>query len=235
MSLFIDKHNRRKSPLALAAFGAALLYFFVFGALYALLAEPLYRYVRLGGPTAITAAHSAVITLVGTAACCLLFLLEDKRIAPLGFAGLAVILGMFYAAAWMLEGEARSLMLRLVTMYGLTPVLAGNAVAWSLYFRIKRTAPAPESRKTIQQELLEAAAREAEQRERRRIRQAGTLQGSTPPETAEPPASKPPEEFSPEAALFGPESAGGPSAFHSEEEEAMLLYMDDGDDETDDD
>lgn len=42
MSLFIDKHNRRKSPLALAAFGAALLYFCVFGFLYAVLAEPLY-------------------------------------------------------------------------------------------------------------------------------------------------------------------------------------------------
>lgn len=126
-------------------------------------------------------------------------------------------------------------MLRLVTMYGLTPVLAGNAAAWSLYFRIKRAVSALKRRMTLQRELLEAAAREAEQRERRRVRQVGTLQGSTPPETAETmPASKSPEGFSTEAVLFGPESAGGPSAFHSEEEEVMLLYMDDGEDEAGD-
>ena len=64
MSLFIDKHNRRKSPLALAAFGAALLYFCVFGFLYAVLAEPLYGHVRLGSPAATTAAHSVIIALV---------------------------------------------------------------------------------------------------------------------------------------------------------------------------
>lgn len=39
MSLFIDRHNRRKSPLTLAAFGAALLYLCIYGVLYALLAE----------------------------------------------------------------------------------------------------------------------------------------------------------------------------------------------------
>ena len=92
MSLLIDRHNRRKSPLALA----------------------------------------------GTAACCLLFLLKDKRVAPLGFAGLAVVLGMFCAAALMLEGEARSLMLRLITLYGLSPVLLGNATAWPIYLTIER-------------------------------------------------------------------------------------------------
>lgn len=52
MRLFIDRHNRRKSPLALAAFGAALLYLCVYGVLYALLAEPLYRHVRLSNASA---------------------------------------------------------------------------------------------------------------------------------------------------------------------------------------
>ena len=128
MSLFIDKQNRRKSPLALAAFGAALLYLGVFALLYAVLAEPLYEHVRLGSPAASTAAHGAIIALAGTAVCCLLFLLEDKRVAPLGFAGLAVVLGMFCAAALMLEGEERGLMLRLIGLYGAAPVLVGNAV-----------------------------------------------------------------------------------------------------------
>ena len=130
MSLFIDKHKRRKSPLALAAFGTALLYLCVYGMLYAVLAEPLYRCVRLHSPAATLAVHSMAIAAAGTAVCCLLFLLEDKRVAPLGFAGLAIVLGMFYTAALLLEGEDRVLMLRLITMYGLAPVLVGNAVAW---------------------------------------------------------------------------------------------------------
>lgn len=231
MSLFIDKQNRRKSPLALAAFGAALLYLGVFALLYAVLAEPLYEHVRLGSPAASTAAHGAIIALAGTAVCCLLFLLEDKRVAPLGFAGLAVVLGMFCAAALMLEGEERGLMLRLIGLYGAAPVLVGNAVAWPLYWKLRPKAP--RRRKTVRQELMEAAAKEAEKQERKRARQAEKGQSPAPPEPAEP-APKPPASPSPEEALFGPESGGGPSAFRSEEEEAMRLYMDDDDDEDSD-
>ena len=236
MSLFVDKHNRRKSPLALEAFGAALLYLCVFGLLYALLAEPLYKYVRLGGPAATAAAHSIVIAAVGTAACCLLFLLQDKRVAPCGFAGLAVVLCMFYAASLMLEGEERGLMLQLTTMYGLAPVLIGNAAAWPIYLKIRRENPTPRHKKTMRQELLEAAAREAAKQERKKARQekraGGPAEAARPAEReAKPERVEPP---TPEEALFGPESGGGPSAFRSEEEEAMLLYMDDGDEESDD-
>ena len=41
MSFFIDKKNRRKSPIVLAALGAALLDLAVFGIAYALLTAPL--------------------------------------------------------------------------------------------------------------------------------------------------------------------------------------------------
>ena len=108
MSLFIDKHNRRKSPIALAAFGAALLDLVVFGGLYALLSEPLYRAVSLGSETATTVVHALLIALAGTAVCCLLFFLPDKRVAPYGFAGLAVVLAMFYVAAAAMSAPAQS-------------------------------------------------------------------------------------------------------------------------------
>lgn len=231
MSLFVDKHNRRKSPLALAAFGAALLYLCIFGLCYALLAEPLYNYIRFSNPAATVAAHSIAIAAVGTAVCCLLFLLEDKRVAPCGFAGLAVVLCMFYAASLMLEGEERVLMLQLTTMYGLAPVLIGNAAAWPIYLKTRRENPTPRHKKTMRQELLEAAAKEAEEQERKKARQAGKgeVRTARPPE-----AACPVEPPSPEEALFGPESSGGPSSFRSGEEEAMLLYVDDGDEESDD-
>ena len=73
--------------------------------------------------------------------------------------GLAVVLGMFCAAALMLEGEERGLMLRLIGLYGAAPVLVGNAVAWPLYWKLRPKAP--RRRKTVRQELMEAAAKEA--------------------------------------------------------------------------
>ena len=79
MSFFVDRFNRRKSPIALAALGATLLDLCVFGVLYALLIDPLYHYLPLGGGTAASFVHSIVIACIGTALCCLLFLLPDKR------------------------------------------------------------------------------------------------------------------------------------------------------------
>lgn len=213
MSLFIDKHNRRKSPIALAAFGAALLDLVVFGGLYALLSEPLYRAVSLGSETATTVVHALLIALAGTAVCCLLFFLPDKRVAPYGFAGLAVVLAMFYVAAAAMSAPARGNMMHLITLFGLAPVLVGNAAVWPLYLKIRRAHPASAHRKTIQEELRDAAARQA---------------AKTPaPKPAVPPTPAP-ETVSPEEALFGPEASGaGPGACRSAQEEAMLLFTDD--------
>ena len=220
MSFFIDRFNRRKSPIALAAFGAALLYAVIFGVLYALLAEPLYHAVSLGSPTATTVCHTVIIAVIGTAVCCLLFLLKDKRVAPYGFCGLAVALCMFYAAAFLLEGLARSNMLYLITAYGLAPVLVGNAVTWPIYWRMKRTNPAMNRRKTIAEELKDAVAKEAAKK-------------PVPPEQTQP--SKPVSSDRPEPsgdALFGPQADRSPMVSRSVQDEAMLFYEDDDDEET---
>ena len=213
MSFFIDKKNRRKSPIVLAALGAALLDLAVFGIAYALLTDPLYHAVQLDSEIATTVIHALVIALAGTAVCCLEFLLPDKRVAPYGFAGLAVVFMMFCAAALMLDEPARGNMLRLIAMFGLAPVLVGNAAAWPIYLKMKRANPALNHRKTIQEELREAAEKEAAKK----------------PARQEPPAPQPPAqpEVTPEEALFGPEAAPGtPPAFRSAQEEAMLLYED---------
>ena len=220
MSFFIDKKNRRKSPIVLAALGAALLDLAVFGIAYALLTDPLYHAVQLDSEIATTVIHALVIALAGTAVCCLEFLLPDKRVAPYGFAGLAVVFMMFCAAALMLDEPARGNMLRLIAMFGLAPVLVGNAAAWPIYLKMKRANPALNHRKTIQEELREAAEKEAAKK----------------PARQEPPAPQPPAqpEVTPEEALFGPEAAPGtPPAFRSAQEEAMLLYEDD-EEESDD-
>ena len=227
MSFFIDQNNRRKSPIALAAVGAALLYLAVFGIMYALLTEPLYHAVRLESTAATTAVHAILIALAGTAVCCLLFFLPDKRVAPYGFAGLAVVFAMFCAAALMLDEPARGNMLRLIAMFGLAPVLVGNAAAWPIYLKMKRANPALNHRKTIQEELREAMEKEAAKKPPRK---------APPPPQPEPPVEpveKEPE-VTPEEALFGPEAGTGtPPAFRSAQEEAMLFYEDD-EEESDD-
>lgn len=209
MSLFIDKQNRRKSPSALGVFSMTLMELLLFLVTYAFLLPPVSRAVVFQSGAAAWAVQSLIVSAAGTALSCLFFLVPDKRLVPGGFVGLGVVLCMFCAAALMLERpEDRDFMLRLIFAFGLPPVLVGNAVAWPVYLRLKRSAPGPGPRKTLRQELAEA------------------VESSAP---------KPPEAPSPEEALFGPKSAGGPSAFRSEEEEAMLLYMDDGDDEAGDD
>ena len=229
MSLFIDKHNRRKSPFILAVFGAALLNLCLFGLMYALLAEPLYHAVAFASASAAVAVHGLIVAAAGTALSCLLFFLKDKRIAPWSFGGLAVILGMFYASVFLLDPEVRPGMLWLISVYGLPPVLVGNAVTWLIYLAIRHFSPAllHRTRKTIQEELREAveAARKGEQEQ---------ASSETPeaPKAPESGASEAPEAGTPEEAYpeLGPEAA---ASFRSAQDEAMLLYMDD-DEESDD-
>ena len=66
MSFFIDKHGRRKSPIALAACGAALLDLAVYFCTAALLAGPLYRTVSFGGETVTSMLHTIIITVIST-------------------------------------------------------------------------------------------------------------------------------------------------------------------------
>lgn len=233
MSLFIDKHNRRKSPFALGVFCMTLMELLLFLVTYAFLLPPVSRAVVFQSGAASWAVQSLIVSGVGTALSCLFFLVPDKRMVPGGFVGLGVVFVMFCAAALMLEHpEDRDFMLRLIFAFGLPPVLVGNAVTWPIYLRLRRSAPAPKGRKTVRQELMEAAAQEAEKQERKRARRAEKGRTPAPPEAAEP-APKPPASSAPEEAFFGPESGSG--VFRSEEEEAMRLYMDDDDDETGDD
>lgn len=67
MNLFIDKNHRRKSPIAIAGFFATLLDLCIYGVLYTLLAEPLYRQLTLPSTAATNAVHTLIIALAGTA------------------------------------------------------------------------------------------------------------------------------------------------------------------------
>lgn len=138
MSLFFNKDKTLKSPLVLSCFSLGMVYHVIFGILYVLLSEPLYRYVRIGNDEVSTALHAILIALAGTAVCCIFFGLRDKRIVPGAFAFLAVSLISGYLVTLNLPADRRSLMIHLITLYGMGPVVLGNAVSWSLYLRIRR-------------------------------------------------------------------------------------------------
>ena len=227
MSFFIDKHNRRKSPIALAAFGVALLELCVFGALYAFLAEPLEQMILLPSILVTNVIHVLIVSVIGTAISCLLFFLPDKRVAPYGFAGLAMVLVMFCIAALMLDPSVRGGMLQLIALYLLLPVLVGNAVTWLIYSEMKRRNPAMNDRKTLAEELREAAEKEAAKHPERKTEEDS--EASEEPEENEFP------EISATEAMFGPEDNSHYFAEHSAQEEAMLLYFDEDEDEESDD
>jgi len=223
MSFFIDKHNRRKSTIMLTAFCVGFLFALFFVILSLLLAEPLYLGIQLKSNLATTAIHSLVVAVIGTPVCCIAFLLKDKRITPYSFAGLAVWLCMFYAAAFLLDGDARIYMVKTITMFGLAPALVGNLVTWPIYLRMKRADPTMNHRKTIREELKEEVAKEA-------AKKPQTPTSSAPSHSAvasvNPPA---PDLSSDEDMFFGPEAGRHPAVSRSAEEEAMLFYEDEAD------
>lgn len=140
MSLFVNKDGTRKSPVVMLGFCMGLLFAAVFWVLAMLLAKPLYEHVSVGGSQALSSAlHCMVIAVLGTAVCCLFFLLPDKRIVPIGFAFLAVFMLVFYAMAFTADAEGRLGLLYFVTLHFLAPVLVGNAVSWALYLKLRKT------------------------------------------------------------------------------------------------
>jgi uncharacterized membrane protein len=147
VSLFVDKKTGKpKSPVILYSFLLACAYFLVFFLCFHFLTDPLFRFVKPGPEPVNTVVHAFLISILGTAVCCLTFFLKDKRLTPYAFAILGILFLMTLAASVSLKPEARSIMQMVIVMYGLSPVLIGNLVSWSLYLGIlkKKNAPSPE-------------------------------------------------------------------------------------------
>ena len=84
-----------------------------------------------------TVLHCLIIAVIGTAVCCVLFLLPDKRIVPYSFASLPVVTIMFLVASFQLDAELRGMMVYVTLLYTLLPILIGNLAAWTIYFKLR--------------------------------------------------------------------------------------------------
>ncbi|MGL6197982.1 MAG: hypothetical protein ACRC3H_03515 [Lachnospiraceae bacterium] len=138
MALFVTKEGKKKSPIAISCFFVDILFLGVFMMAYGLLTEPLHQYLYIVNDLISTVVHCILIALVGTAVCCTLFLVRDKRIVPYSFVGLAIIALMFCMASLQLDTELRSMIFYMILIYGLAPVLVGNLISWTLYWKIWR-------------------------------------------------------------------------------------------------
>ena len=210
MGFFIDKQNRRKSPVALAAVGAGIVNLILFGILYAYLAEPLYRLIAFPSADWTNILHSVIVALIETGIGCLWFLLPDKRVAPYGFVCLALFVILFLLSTILLDAEARGVMLYVIAMYGIAPAVIGNAVIWCIYTLWNRKHPQGQ-RKTLREELQAGMEREAKCRK-------------TPDDRSKPEQpSEQNRENTPEEAAYPPENQS------KLEQEAMLFYSENSD------
>lgn len=138
MALFVTKEGQRKSPIAITCFFVSILFCGVYALGYALLTEPLYRYLYIGNDALSSGLHCTLIALVGTAICCTLFMLKDKRIVPYSFVGLAIIVLMACIATFQLEQELQKAAMYVISIYLFSPVLIGNLVSWTIYCRLRK-------------------------------------------------------------------------------------------------
>ncbi len=151
MSFYLDKNGCRKSPIALAAFGAAILDWVVYLTAASLLAEPLYRWIQLENEAVMALAHALAVSVVSTAVGCTLFLLKDKRVVPYGFAVAAGLFAVAMAAVW--TREAGQTLGTIMLLFGVPPLVLGNIVSWWVYRKLGVKTPAP---KPLAQEICEA-------------------------------------------------------------------------------
>lgn len=138
MSLFLNKDKTPKSSLLLNCFCLGLVFYGIFGGMYAFLTEPLFRYVNVVSNEFSVVLHAVLMALAGTAVCCIFFALRDKRIVPGAFVFMTISLILGGLVSFNLPVDRRSLMLQLLILYGTGPVLIGNAVSWSVYMRLRR-------------------------------------------------------------------------------------------------
>lgn len=142
MAFFIDKKGKRKSPFALAIFFAVLAFCLIYFVAFAFLTEPLHRLFGIQNPLTETVVLDLIISGIGTAACCLLFFLPDKRIVPYAFAAYPIVMVFFAVAALGMNVVKQSVILSLILLYALVPAVFGNTVSWVLYRKCFRMAGA---------------------------------------------------------------------------------------------
>lgn len=130
----------RKSSTLMVGFVLAILFSFIYVIFYSLLTEPLYRYLSIPGMDLLTSfVHSLIVSVLGTAVCCLFFFQRKKRLVPVAYAWMTFfVLIAYLLSAFYFEGVRRTNLLAVLSLFCLMPLFVGNLTAWLLYRRLDR-------------------------------------------------------------------------------------------------
>lgn len=135
MSLFLTKEKKPKSSVMMTCFLIGLFFCFIYGIFYSVLIDSLYRHIQLEGDILSSILHSILVSVFGTAVCCIFFILSDKRVVTGAFTFLFVFLMVAYIMIFSLDAEHQSMMAYFISIYGVCPVLIGNIVSRTIYYK----------------------------------------------------------------------------------------------------
>lgn len=153
MGLLTNREGKQRSTFLLSVFLLTLADITVFAFAYILLSEPLYVHIRFQSDIITTPVHALIISLTGTAVCCLAFILPDKRMVPGGFAGLALLFLLLVLLCLFRDPENQGYLLKLVFMYGTGPVAIGNLITWFVYRAFVRHGFRKPEQKTLEETI----------------------------------------------------------------------------------
>lgn len=140
------ENGRVKSTLLLYSFCLCWVFIAIYGALFAVLIDPIHA-MAAGMPTLVENLASALVpAILGTGICGLVwFLPGDKRLLPASYLWLALLmLACLATLLFYLKGEGSAsivLTLQFFGMFVLSPVLLGGGLSILLYYRYWKNKP----------------------------------------------------------------------------------------------
>lgn len=102
-----------------------------------LLTELLIRWAMIANPLISDLVHMILAACIGTGVGCLtFFLIDKKRLIPMGYSFFPVFAGICYLFVWLnVNPDLKAVAYRLVSLYTLIPTAVGMAVSWGFYWK----------------------------------------------------------------------------------------------------
>ncbi len=134
------RFQKRTNTTVMMSFLLGLVFSAVYTLGYGLLTEFLYQHLSLPVPDLVNSIlHAVLISALGTAVCCLGFLLPQKELVPAGYLWMTFFVTIAYLFTLVhFAGEERSSLLMALSLFCLAPVVVGNGVVWPVFHRLEQ-------------------------------------------------------------------------------------------------
>lgn len=119
------------------AFCLGLVFVVIDLAVIIFLTEPLMRWITIANPFISDLVHMISVSCIGTGIGCLtFFLIDKKRLIPMGYSFFPVFAGICYLFVLLnVNPDLKIVAYRLVSFYTLIPTAVGMTVSWGFYWK----------------------------------------------------------------------------------------------------